>query len=63
MSAENFLNDRPKFVGDEVQLRFTLLQYAQSRLNHFFMALILAALQLLVHQLSKGWVFEHGYML
>jgi hypothetical protein len=62
-SETAILNRRPEFVGDAVQLRFTLLQQAQSRLHHLFIALILAALQLLGHKLFQGWILDHGHIL
>jgi hypothetical protein len=61
MSAEEFLNGRPEFVGDAVQFRFIGLQQAQSRLDHLFIALIFAASQMLSHKLSQGYVFEHDH--
>jgi len=47
------------FLGNAVELRFTLLQQPQTCLHHLFVTLIFAALKLLGHKLFQGVVFKH----
>ena len=52
------LDGRPEFLGNAVELRFTLPQQPQTCLHHLFVALIFAALKLLGHNLFRGAVFK-----